>query len=397
MSGRDVKMRLAVVVSHPIQYLAPLFRRLARQVELKVFYAHRATQCDQAKAGFGVGFDWDVDLLSGYESVFLKNTAAVPSIERFNGCDTPEIGRHIADGRFDAVLVEGWYLKCLMQAIFAAKLGGIPVLLRGDSQLPTQRSRLRRAGKMIIFPMFLRLFNGALYAGERSRIYWDHYHYPAKRMFFSPHGVDDDWFKARATRKAGSALRKRAAISPQTKVALFAGKLVPYKRPLDLVAAIARLRAEGMDVCLLVAGAGELAGKLALLAQSLSVPIHMLGFCNQSEMPATYAAADIMVLPSDGRETWGLVANEALACGCPLVLSDAVGAAPDLAGDGSAGVSFPLGDTDALARAIGKVLLDPPTPQAVKAKSAVYSLETAVNGIVEALAATVRPDSTASR
>jgi hypothetical protein len=95
-------VRLAIVASHPIQYHAPIFRALARQIDLTVFFAHRATPADQAHAGFGVGFDWDVDLLSDYEHVFLRNVARKPSLEHFAGCDTPDLGRRLAEGRFDA-------------------------------------------------------------------------------------------------------------------------------------------------------------------------------------------------------------------------------------------------------------------------------------------------------
>src|SRR5262245_57357800 len=112
-------MRLALVTSHPIQYYAPLFRTLAERLDLVVFFAHRATASDQAKAGFGVEFDWDVSLLSGYKHEFLRNVAAQPALDRFSGCNTPEIGERLHRGRFDAVLVQGWYLKSLLQAMFA--------------------------------------------------------------------------------------------------------------------------------------------------------------------------------------------------------------------------------------------------------------------------------------
>jgi glycosyltransferase involved in cell wall biosynthesis len=110
----------------------------------------------------------------------------------------------------------------------------------------------------------------------------------------------------------------------------------------------------------------------------------MLGFRNQSEMPAAYAAADALVLPSDGRETWGLVANEALACGKPIVVSDAAGCAPDLAADGAAGRVFAAGDVESLAAALSDVMDHPPAAAAIAAKSAVYSVGAAADGIVRA-------------
>ena len=379
-------MRLAIVASHPIQYYAPLFRALARRLDLMVFFAHRATPSDQAKAGFGIGFDWDVDLLSGYPHCFLDNVARRPGLDRFLGCDTPEIGDRFREGRFDTVLVQGWHLKSFLQAVFAAKLQGLPVLVRGDSHLDTPRSALKRTAKSAVYPAFLRLFDAALYVGERSRAYWMHYGYPASRLFFSPHCVDADWFAARATAQARAELRARLGIGSEAKVAMFAGKLVPFKRPMDVIAAVARLKTEGRDLCLIVAGAGPLESEMSAAARTAGVSLHMLGFCNQTVMPQAYAAADVLVLPSDGRETWGLVANEALACGRPVVLSDAVGSAPDLAGDGSAGRIFPVSDVGALAHAIGDLLDSPPSSEAIAAKSAAYSLERAAEGILHASA-----------
>jgi glycosyltransferase involved in cell wall biosynthesis len=379
-------MRLAFVTSHPIQYYAPLFRALAQRLDLVVFFAHRATASDQAKAGFGVGFDWDVDLFSGYAHEFLRNVANRPSLDRFSGCDTPESGERLLGKRFDVVLVQGWYLKCFLQAAFAAKRQRLPLIVRGDSHLDTPRSVLKRAAKSAVYPAFLRLFDAALYVGVRSLSYWKRYGYPASRLFLSPHCVDAAWFAARATAPARAELRARLGIGLETKVALFAGKLVPFKRPIDLITAAARLRAGGRDLCILVAGAGPLDREVSAAASAAGVPLHMLGFCNQTMMPKAYAAADVLVLPSDGRETWGLVANEALACGRPIVLSDAVGSAPDLAADGSAGGVFPLGNVAALADATAEVLDCPPSPGAIAAKSAAYSLESATDGILRACA-----------
>src|SRR3954471_15714862 len=96
-------IRLAVVTSHPIQYYAPIFRRLSMIVDLEVFYAHRATAYDQALSGFGIAFNWDVDLLSGYRYRFLNNVAKHPGTSEFSGCDTPDILAIIRAEKFDAV------------------------------------------------------------------------------------------------------------------------------------------------------------------------------------------------------------------------------------------------------------------------------------------------------
>ena len=351
---------------------------------LHVFFAHRATQTDQAKAGFGVGFDWDVDLVSGYEHVFMTNVARRPGLDRFGGCDTPSVLSHLGSSESDCVLIMGWQFKAYVQAAIAAKRLGLPLLVRGDSQLDTPRGMFKRAAKNLIYPGLLRAFDAALYVGERSKAYWHHYRYPESRLFFSPHCVDNDWFAARATTATRDALRAKLGISPETKVLLFVGKLQPFKRPTDLVAAAAHLNKMGEQIAVIVAGAGEMADEISQVAKSVGVVAHLLGFCNQTEMPAIYAASDVLVLPSE-HETWGLVANEALACGKPIVLADTVGSAPDLAADGSAGRVYPAGNILSLADNILDVLNAPPSREMIAAKSEKYSIVAAADGMCDAL------------
>jgi glycosyltransferase involved in cell wall biosynthesis len=374
--------RLAVLASHPVQYNGPLFRELAGRLDVHVFFAHRATPQQQADAGFGTAFDWDVDITSGYSHSFLPNRARRPGTARFFDCDTPSIGAELEAGKFDALMVLGWRLKSMLQGVFAARRLRIPVMVRGDSQLATARSPAKRLAKSAVYPGFLRLFDAALYVGRRSREYYRHYGYPERRLFFSPHCVDTRRFAAGAR---AANLRAELGVAPDAFVALFAGKLVDFKRPLDLLSAVAACRARGLQAEMMVAGSGVLEPALRAKAQAEGVPLHMLGFRNQSQMPAAYAAADCLVLPSSS-ETWGLVANEALACGTPVILSDACGSAPDLAADGSVGRVYAVGDVAALARQLEALRAAPPSPAAVAKVSEAYSLEAAAEGVCAALA-----------
>jgi glycosyltransferase involved in cell wall biosynthesis len=369
-----------------VQYNSPLFSALAKQLELTVFYAHNASALDQARAGFGVGFAWDVDLLSGYSHTFLTNVARSPGLGRFGGVDTPEIGGRLRQGQFDAVLLMGWHLKCFIQGLVAAKQLGTPVMVRGDSHLDTPRGPFKVAVKRALYPLFLRCFDAALVVGKRNRGYWEHYHYPRTRMFDAPHCVDNAFFTARATREAGAALRDRLGIAASAKVVLFAGKLVSFKRPLDALHAVAEVRTKGINAHLLVAGAGQCEGALLEQAATLGAPLHALGFCNQTEMPAAYAAADVLVLPSDGRETWGLVVNEALASGTPALVSDAVGCAPDLAELLGHGAVFRQGDIADFSERLSDALNSPPTSQSIAAAAARFGLNTTAKAIAETAA-----------
>ncbi len=386
-------MRLAALITHPIQYYTPLFRELARKIDLTVFFAHAASADDHRNSGFGVGFDWDIDLLSGYRHTFLENVSKKPSLNSFNGVDTPQIVSLLRSGGFDALLLTGWYRKSHLQALAAAKRMGLPVIVRGDSHLDTPRGAVKRAAQRALYPHFLRLFDAALIVGMRNRAYWEYYGYPRARMFSSPHCVDNNFFAERATLEAGLALRERLGIALEEKIVLFAGKMVPFKRPLDVVDSVSKVRRGGIRASMVVAGSGPLEHETRARADLLGVPLQILGFQNQTQMPAVYAASDIVALPSDGRETWGLVCNEALACGRGIVVSDQVGCAPDLAADGLIGRTFPMGNIDAFADSLAKSLSAPALPQAIYSLSDRFSLRAAADGVLEGLQAVKKPSS----
>lgn len=376
--------RIGVLTSHPIQYQAPLFRELAKHVDLKVYFAHRQTAQGQATAGFNVAFEWDVDLLGGFDHRFLHNRAKHPDVSRFFGCDTPEIDDEIRQGGFDAFLVTGWYLKSYWQAIHACRRYGVPVMVRGDSQLGTPRGWLKQFGKDVVYPQMLRKFDACLYVGQKNLEYLKRYGVATEKLFFSPHCVDNEWFRGKAQEVDCAAIRARFGIGATDKAVLFVGKFIEVKRPLDIVEALHLLRQRDIPAHGVFTGDGLLREAMQSQAKELDVPVSFLGFRNQSEMPEVYAASDVLVLPSES-ETWGLTVNEALACGKPAVASDAVGCVPDMVIEGQTGATYPMGDSFALADALQRVLVSPPQQESVRKVSDAHSLNNAVAGILDAM------------
>ena len=382
-------MRIGILTSHPIQYQAPLFRALAKEVDLTVYFAHRQTAEGQARAGYGVAFEWDIDLLSGYSSQYLHNQAKDPNVFSFGGCDTPEIAGIIRNGTFDAFIVTGWYLKCCWQAIRACRRHEVPVLVRGDSQLSTQRSFLKRVIKELVYRWVMNQFDGFLYVGQRNLEYLLHYGAPRERCFYVPHFVDNVRFREMAAMSPAQREEVRASLEvvPGEALLLSVGRLVEMKRPLDLLQAARLLLTNGTPVRVIFVGSGPLESHIRTMAQSLNVPVSLPGFKNQTELPRIYAAADLFVL-SSCNETWGLVVNEAMACGTPAVVSDAAGCMPDLIDEGATGRSYPMGNIPALAAAIRDMLPRCVTAETAKAltdKLDIYSVERAAAEIVGAV------------
>lgn len=385
----SVPVRLLVIATHPIQYQAPWFRRLARceRLNLEVAFLDKPDAAQQG-SGFEVAFEWDVPVTDGYGWRLLA-TRELRSNQPWGFFARRMIRsrRQLADARPDAVLVLGWNQLGLLQAWLAARTLGVPVVVRGDSNAKRGRVWWKRA----LHRLLLSQAHAFLAVGESNREFYRQGRVPADRVFGAPHFVDNAYFSGRAALLDRTVARTSLAVPAESFCVLFAGKFEAKKRPRDLFLAVAKLPVGlGKRVHVLMVGAGALGPELRELATDLAIDVSWAGFLNQSEIPRAYRAADVLVLPSDHGETWGLVVNEAMACGVPAIVSDSVGCANDLVRHGTTGMVFPTGDVVALANAIEAFVGDAYLLAALggNARQLVtsdYSIETSTTALLQAL------------
>jgi len=367
--GSSLK-RLAIFTSHPIQYQAPLFRALAAsgRVEPTVYFGSRHGVDVAMDSGFGAAFRWDVPLLDGYEHVFLPNAATKPDVSRFGGVRLSNAADVLASGNHDALLVLGWQTRAHVQMLRAGWKVGVPLIVRGESTLQRSPSGGARglARRALWLPARRRLYRAAfervdafLVIGSRNRDYYRAFGVPDEKFFWAPYGVDNDWFSLSepARSMARERVRRQLGVGDLSVVFASSAKLIGRKRPFDLVDAVAQLRRRGVDARAVFIGDGEERAAIVAHAGRAGVAefTSITGFVNQAELPAWYAAADTLVLPSDSRETWGLVVNEAMAAGLPVVVSDAAGCSVDLVREGQNGFTYPCGDVPALAERLAAI------------------------------------------
>ena len=358
------KLRLAYVVSHPIQYQANLLRRIAAdpEIDLTVFFCSDFSVKEYEDSGFGLTVQWDVPLLEGYRSVILP---------RFRDTSHPSptrplayrIFRHLRRGidgePFDALWVHGYGTANTLHAMLAAKALGIPVLLRAESWLHDRsRSRFKLLAKRLFFGALRQMVNAVLPIGTQNAAYWAEYlgeRFPAFRM---PYAVDNDYFSS-GTRTAAATratLQAELGIEPSRPVILFASKLQARKHCDHLLEAYLQLEEPGPKPYLLIVGDGEMrAGLEKRVRESDTDGVIFAGFRNQSELPRLFDLSTVFVLPSR-HEAWGLVVNEAMAAGLPVIVSDDVGCAVDLVRHGENGFVYPVGDVSALRDALAATL-----------------------------------------
>ena len=301
------RLKVGILCSHPIQYYSPLFRAISDcpYIDLTVYYCHNQTKKDQSLAGFSTEFEWDIPLMEGYNHIFLNNISKNPSVYNFFGCDTPEISEIIKSKNYNYFIVFGWYLKSFWQAMIACWKTKTNVLIRGDSQLNTKRNTVKKLIKYPIYRFFISKFDGYLYVGERSKEYYIHYGADKRKMFFTPHCVDNQFFE-NEVKKYNSLrldLKQKFGIPSEALILLFVGKLIPKKRPFDFVKAIELVNNSDNKIFGLLAGDGEKLNDLNDYIKKRKLPIKTLGFLNQSELPKLYSISDILILPSGSHDS----------------------------------------------------------------------------------------------
>jgi len=359
-------LRLAVVVSHPIQYYAPLWRALAREpgLELHVIFATRIGLDRTYDVEMKTTLAWATDLTGGYSHEFLPEAA---SFQRSGfHVDNPSVGAALARFRPDAVILHGYGSRTLLRALVWCKLHRVRALLTADSSSHLARGWRRRV-KSLVMPLLLRRYDAALTMGDRSEAHLAALGFPRARMFRTPTMMDEAFWRARRERATLRAeVRVELGLRGDAFVVLAAAKLSPRKRIGDLIAAAA-----GLDLVVLIAGDGEERERLQALAAARAVDARFLGFVNIDRLPSLYAAADVFAHPAEN-EPYGMVAVEAAIVGLPLVFSAGTGAVGPtaIARPDENTLVYPCGDVAALAAILGRLRED----DALRARLAAGSL-----------------------
>lgn len=399
------KVRLAYLVSHPIQYQAPLLRRIAQEpdIDLTVFFGSDFSIRGYQDEGFGVGVKWDVPLLDGYRHEFLPalrdNATASIASPMSHGILSRLKGRK-GEAGFDVLWVHGYSTVNAMHGMLAAKSLGIPVLLRAESWLRDRsRSRAKLATKQLFFSGLKRLVDGILPIGTLNEGYWRHYLGDDFPMFLMPYAVDNEYFQQRCKAAAAGRgeLQRELNLDPSRPVILFASKLQKRKRCADLMEAYKNLApAPGVEPHPYLAIVGDGEERVALEEQAAASGLDGIRFCgfrNQSELPRFFDLASVFVLPSR-HEPWGLIVNEVMNAGRAVIVSDDVGSQPDLIREGVEGCVFPAGDVGALTNALRKVLATQETAGLMGERALerikTWSFEEDIRGLRRAIAAVTR-------
>ena len=232
--------------------------------------------------------------MSGYNYQFVANRSLKPGTHHFFGLWNPSLLQEVKAYAPDAVLLMAYNYASLFHFIWRWKINDAPLLFRGDSHRLIPRSGLKEVLRRKFIATIFKKFSAVLYVGKANRHYFECHEVPAHKLFFAPHAVDNNRFSVHNEQARQQALiwRKTLNIPDDHAVVLFAGKFETKKRPQDLLQAF--IAAAPPTTILLFVGSGPL--EIELKRAATGHPrIRFAPFQNQSLMPRTYLAADLVV------------------------------------------------------------------------------------------------------
>ncbi len=350
-------IRLATIVSHPIQYFAPWHREMAsvRGLDSKVFFCCDWGVTNYVDPGFNMEVAWDTPLLEGYAHEFLP-IAHRPRRLNFWETDNPAITAALDRFQPDVVTVFGYAYRTNWRAALWSYRNRRPLLLYSDSNVRLQPALWKRPIKDIVVRRFYRYVDGALFISENNRLYHARYGIPSERLFQGVYPIERRRLLQTVPDRAATraALRRALGVPLDAFVLLFCGKYIARKRPMDVIVAAHALARKGVPVWALLVGEGEERRTLEAFCEREQVKNAVFtGFVNQSAIASYYAASDVIAVTSSF-EAYGLVASEATVFGLPILASDCVGCIgeQDTAQPERNTIVFPCGDIRRLSEAI---------------------------------------------
>ena len=375
--------RVAFVSPEPTPYRSPLLDRVAaaEEIDLTVVYAARTV----------AGRTWTVEPL--HRAVFLDGVKlpGLRGVFRHDYPITPGIWRALREARPECVVVSGWSTFAAQAAIGWCRARAVPYVLLVESHDSGPKAGWRRRVKQTVVPTVVKGAASVLVTGSLARESMEAVGAKPERIRVFANTIDVARFGERADRLADRrrTLREPFGLSEEDVSVLTVARLAPEKGVDVLLRAAAQA---GLPV--LAVGEGPEQAPLERLAAELDIRATFTALPWESVVEA-YVAADVFALLSR-HEPWGVVVNEAAACGLPLVLSERVGAARDLLRDGENGVLVPADDVDAAADALRRLRDDPELRRRMGARSRELARGFGYGPSVENLLAAVR-EATASR
>lgn len=344
-------MKIAFLIEIPTPYRDSFFAELNRNqdFDFEVIYC--------AASEYGRGWKeeekkYPCKILSGFSYPVVGKNIFVLKVN-------PGIWGQLSRVRYDTVIISGYIQPTMQLAILWCLWHKVPYILWSESHNLKPRPIFKRLLKRPLVRLVVKKAAAFLCMGSNSRDYLISYGAAPDKVFFFPNIPDVKKISEESSLYRQNIMGLRRALGIQgNPVVIYSGRLIGIKNIKTLLKAFELVQYEIPQAGLVLAGEGPLRSRLESLARELKLNnVYFAGFIPPKDLVKYYVCADIFVFPSYN-DQWGVVVQEAMACGLPVVVSDKVGCARDLVLPNRNGYILPAENTEGFASAILKLLQD---------------------------------------
>jgi glycosyltransferase involved in cell wall biosynthesis len=374
-----MSLRLVILTEIIAPYRIPVFNVLARRAALDLHVIFLAETDESVR-------QWRV-----YKDEICFSHQILPSWRWRVGRTSILINRGLWSALTkvspQVIICGGYNYAASWEALLWARRHRIPFVLWSESN--SQDARAGRAWVESLKAYFLRHCDRFVVPGTASFEYLKTLGCEEASILTAPNAVDNSLFATHAEGTLGHATEFRDKLRLPSRFILFVGRLVPEKGVFDLLEAYSKLESGvRLEVGLVFAGDGASREELVRQAKRIGPgAVYFPGFAQREDLAGLYALAECLVLPTHS-DPWGLVVNEAMACGLPIIVTSVAGCATDLVEDGWNGFVVPPRDSEKLRVAINALVGQPGLRQGMSAHSMErirsYSPEACAEGLAAA-------------
>lgn len=363
------KYKIAIIAPVPFYYHTPLYRKLndSNEIDLIIYYCSDETLSGiDIKKMYGTNsrIITEDNLLSGYKHKFIRNFSFQPSYLKWPfGLMNFGVWQEIKKNKYDIVILQSWSNITWWVAFLACLVFKTPVFFMTDANILSYASRptwKKKIKEVILGKILFKKASGFFVAGKANAQFYRYYGVPEKKLVSLPFswGYEELLEKEEKSERDRDQLRAGFNIAKDDFVILYVGRLSEEKSPLDILDAYDNIKSEKKK--LFIVGSGPLTKQFERRIEELGVKqVYLMGFQPREKTFDFYKASNILVLPSRD-ETWGIVVNEALCFGLPVIASNRVAAAVEFIKNDYNGFIYDFGDTNQIARYIERFIeLDP--------------------------------------
>lgn len=372
------KLKIAVVVSHPIQHFCPQYVSFSenKELELKVFFGSTLGYQSYIDVNFQKEISWGNLQLDKFEHIFLNDGRLIQTDKNL---DAPELEKELAIFEPAMVITYGYFQKLQRRAHRWSIENKIPIAYISDSELRHKQSWVKTILKQFFLRRYFSKIDYFLTVGNANEAYYRKYGVGNEKFVRMNFPIDLVAYEKLFLKKAflREEIRTKYQISQADIVISVVGKLVDWKNQDHIIDALKILEAEGLFIHLFILGSGKMKDEWEMKARDLrNSKVFFTGFVDIEDLPAYYAATDIYVHPAS-LEPHSIGISEAIFMGCPVILSDRCGSygESDDVQQGRNGLVYEFGNIPKLADKIKMLAMD----KKMRREFSIHSHEIAVS------------------